>query len=99
MISGCAFALRASQRVLAMLASSRLNLTKTVRIEVGFEPHSFERRLVRQTRTDIRNRLHGHELDRLKIVLRKAAESRRIAFQFVGDPESREKAKRLLGIY
>ena len=70
-----------------------------VRIEVGFEPHPFEKTLVTQTQEDIRNRLHGHEFGRFKIVLKKGQGSQQIALQFLGDPESCEKAKRLLGIY
>jgi len=69
------------------------------KIEIGFAPHPFEKALVAQTRDDIRNRLHGHEFGRFKIVLKKSSHSQQIALQFLGDPESCEKAKRLLGIY
>jgi hypothetical protein len=70
-----------------------------VRIEVGFEPHPFEKQIVEQTKEDIENRLNGHEFGRFKIVLKKGHGSQQIALQFLGDPESCEKAKRLLGIY
>lgn len=56
-----------------------------VRIEVGFEPHPFEKGLVEQTQEDIANRLHGHEFGRFKIVLTKPPPSHQIAFQFAGD--------------
>jgi hypothetical protein len=70
-----------------------------VRIEVGFEPHPFQKALVEQTQEDIQNRLHGHEFGRFKIVLKKHQGSQVIALQFLGDPESCDKARRLLGIY
>jgi hypothetical protein len=41
-------------------------------------------------------RLQGHELGLLRIVLKKR--NGRLAFQFFGDPNSVEKAKGLLGI-
>jgi hypothetical protein len=49
-----------------------------VRIEVGFEPHPFEKAMIEQTKEDIENRLQGHEFGRFKIVLknrRKASKS------------------------
>ncbi|HEV2804735.1 MAG TPA: hypothetical protein VGW57_07385 [Chthoniobacterales bacterium] len=70
-----------------------------IRIEVGFEPHLFEKPMIEQTKEDIENRLQGHEFGRLKIVLKKPPQSQQIAIQFLGEPESCEKAKRLLGIY
>ena len=70
-----------------------------VKIEVGFEPHPFEKSVVEQTKEDIENRLQGHDFGRFKIVLKKPPHSQHIALQFLGDPESCEKAKRLLGIY
>jgi hypothetical protein len=70
-----------------------------VRIEVGFEPHPYEKALISQTHEDIRNRLHGHEFGRFKIVLKKPPHTQQITLQFLGDPESCDKAKRLLGIY
>ena len=70
-----------------------------VRIDVGFDPHPFEKAVVEETQEDIQNRLHGHEFGRFKIVLKKPPQSQQIALQFLGDPESCEKAKRLLGIY
>jgi hypothetical protein len=69
------------------------------KIEVGFEPHPFEKAMVEQTKQDIQSRLHGHEFGRFKIVLKKPPHSQQIAFQFLGDPESCDKARRLLGIY
>lgn len=70
-----------------------------VRIEVGFESHPFEKALVEQTKQDIQARLHGNEFGRFKIVLKKPPHSQQIALQFLGDPESCDKAKRILGIY
>lgn len=70
-----------------------------VKIEVDFEPHAFERPLIEQTKEDIQNRLHGHEFGRFKIVLKKPQHSQQIAFQFLGDPQDCDKARRLLGIY
>jgi hypothetical protein len=67
-------------------------------IEVGFKPHPFEKTLIEQTKEHIRNRLAGADINRLKIVLKKRPGSQ-IAFQFLGDPEGVDKAKRLLGIY
>jgi len=70
-----------------------------VKIEVGFVPHAFETALVEQTKDDIQNRLHSHEFGRFKIVLKKLHASHAISLQFLGDRESCEKARRLLGIY
>jgi len=70
-----------------------------IRIDVGFEPHPFEKTLIEQTKDDIENRLQGREFGRFKIVLKKGHGTQQIALQFLGDPDSCEKAKRLLGIY
>jgi hypothetical protein len=70
-----------------------------VRIEVGFEAHPFEKSMIEQTKEDIEHRLQGHEFGRFKIVLKKGHGTQQIALQFLGEPESCEKAKRLLGIY
>jgi hypothetical protein len=70
-----------------------------VKVEVRFEPHPLEKALVEQTKDDIQNRLHGHEFGRFKIVLKKPPQTQQISLQFLGDAESCEKAKRLLGIY
>jgi hypothetical protein len=70
-----------------------------IRIEVGFDPHPFEKAMVEQTREDIQNRLQQHEFGPLKIVLKKSYGGQQLAFEFVGDPESCDKARRLLGIY
>ena len=67
-------------------------------IEVGFNPHPFEKTLVEQTKEHIRNRLAGADINRLKIVLKKRPGSQ-IALQFLGDPDGVDQAKRLLGIY
>lgn len=67
-------------------------------IEVGFNPHPFEKTLVEQTKEHIRNRLRGADINRLKIVLKKRPGSQ-IALQFLGDPDGIDKAKLLLGIY
>lgn len=70
-----------------------------VKIEVGFQPHPFDKALVEQTKQDIQDRLAGHEFGLFKIVLKKPPGSQQPSFQFLGDPESCEKARRLLGIY
>ena len=67
-----------------------------VRLEMGFKPGWFERKLVRQTKLDILRKLEGQEFKLLRIVLKKR--DGRVALQFVGDGPSVEKAKDLLGI-
>ncbi|HST30184.1 MAG TPA: hypothetical protein VLK27_05035 [Chthoniobacterales bacterium] len=67
-----------------------------VRLEMGFKPGWLERKLVRQTKFDILRRLEGHSFGPLRIVLKKR--DGRLAFQFIGDTGSVEKAKDLLGI-
>jgi hypothetical protein len=67
-----------------------------VHLETGFKPRWFERNIIRQTKSDVLERLQGHELGLLRIVLKKR--NGRLAFQFFGDPNSVEKAKGLLGI-
>jgi hypothetical protein len=67
-------------------------------IEVGFNPHPFEKTMIEQTKEHIRDRLAGADINRLKIVLTKRPGGQ-IAFQFLGDPDGVDKAKRLLGIY
>jgi hypothetical protein len=67
-----------------------------VRLEIGFRPGWFERKLIRQTKFDILRRLNGHDFRLLRIVLKKR--DGRVAFQFFGDAGSVEKAKNLLGI-
>jgi len=67
-----------------------------VRLEVGFKPRWLERKLIRQTKSDVLRRLRGHDFGLLRIVLKKRAG--RVAFQFFGKPDSVERAKALLGI-
>jgi hypothetical protein len=67
-----------------------------VRLEMGFKPGWFERKLIRQTKLDILRKLDGHQFNLLRIVLKKR--DGRVAFQFFGDSGSVEKAKDLLGI-
>jgi hypothetical protein len=67
-----------------------------VRLEIGFKPVWFERKLIRQTKSDVRRRLKGHDFGLLRIVLKKR--DGQVAFQFFGEPGSAEKAKALLGI-
>ena len=78
------------------MAFARCNLMPI--IEVGFNPHPFEKTLIEQTKEHIRSRLAGADINRLKIVLKKGPGSQ-IAFQFLGDPDGVDLAKRLLGIY
>jgi hypothetical protein len=67
-----------------------------VRLEMGFKPGWFERKLIRQTKLDILRRLEGHSVESLRIVLKKR--DGRVTFQFIGDTGTIEKAKDLLGI-
>jgi hypothetical protein len=67
-----------------------------IKIELGFEPHPFEKAMIEQTREDIQNRLSGHEFGRFKIVLKKPPGSQQISLQFLGDPESETPAGHLL---
>jgi hypothetical protein len=67
-----------------------------VRLEVGFKPRWLERKLIRQTKSDVRRRLKGHHFNPLRIVLKKR--DGRVAFQFFGEPDSVEKVKALLGM-
>ncbi len=67
-----------------------------VRLEIDFKPGWFERKLIRQTKLDVLRRLGGHDFRLLRIVLKKR--DGRVAFQFIGDSSSVEKAKNLLGI-
>ena len=38
-------------------------------IEVGFNPHAFEKTLIEQTKEHIRNRLAGADINRIKIAM------------------------------
>jgi hypothetical protein len=67
-----------------------------VHIETDFRPRLFERKMIWQTKKDLRRRLHGHKLNLRRIVLKK--HNGRLKLKFVGDPGSIEKAKGLLGI-
>lgn len=69
-----------------------------VKIEVGFTPEQYEERMIEQTKEDVQAKLYAHDLGQLKIVLKKRPGSQ-IAFQFLGDADGIDKAKRLLGIY
>lgn len=67
-----------------------------VHVETDFRPRLFERKIVRQTKKDLRRRLEGHNFGFLRIVLKKR--DGRISLKFVGDIGSIEKAKDLLGV-
>jgi hypothetical protein len=67
-----------------------------VRLEVGFKPRWLERKLIRQTKSDVLRRLKGHHFNPLRIVLKKR--DGRVAFQFFGEPGSVKRAKALLGM-
>ena len=69
-----------------------------ITFQVDFTPHPFEKSGIEQTKDDIRMRLAGHDIQRLKIVMKKPAGGQ-IALQFLGDPQTVENARRLLGIY
>ena len=69
-----------------------------VKIEVGFAPEGFEKRMVQQTKEDVMTKLQGLDLGRVKIVFRKRP-GHQLAFQFLGDPDAIDKTKQILGIY
>ena len=65
--------------------------------ELGFKPNAFEKTTIEQTKADAQQRLEGQLLEDLKIVLKKLP-GNQIVFHFVGDPDSVDRAKRLLEI-
>ena len=67
-----------------------------VRLEIGFKPRWLDRQMIRQTKSDVLQRLSGHHFNLLRIVLKKR--NGHVAFHFFGEPGSVEKAKALLGI-
>ena len=69
-----------------------------VKIEVGFAPEGFEKRMVQQTKDDVIAKLQGLDLGRVKIVFKKRPDHQ-LAFQFLGDPDAIDKTKQILGIY
>jgi hypothetical protein len=69
-----------------------------VKIEVGFAPEGFEKRMVQQTKDDVMAKLQGLDLGRVKIVFKKRP-GHQLAFQFLGDPDAVDKTKQILGIY
>jgi hypothetical protein len=69
-----------------------------VKIEVCFAPEGFEKEMVQQTKDDVRAKLQGHDLGRVKIVMKKRP-GHQLAFQFLGDPDAIDKTKQILGIY
>lgn len=69
-----------------------------IRFQVDFTAHPFEKPAIEQTKEDIRSRLEGQDIQELKIVMKKPLGGQ-IALQFLGDPQTVEKARRLLGIY
>ena len=69
-----------------------------VKIEVGFAPEGFEKRLVKQTKDHVLAKLRGLDLGRVKIVFKKRP-GHQLAFQFLGDPDAVNKTKQILGIY
>jgi hypothetical protein len=66
-------------------------------IETDFIPGPFERRVVKQTKQDIQQRLQGYDLGFLRIVVKRKP-GFGFAFKFIGPAESVEKAKGLLGM-
>jgi hypothetical protein len=69
-----------------------------VKIEVGFAPEGFEKRMVQQTKDDVMAKLRGLDVGRVKIVFKKRP-GHQLAFQFLGDPDAVDKTKQILGIY
>ena len=67
-------------------------------IETDFRPGLFERRIVKQTKEDIKQRLQGYDLGFLRIVLKRKPGSG-FSLKFLGPDECVDKAKGLLGIY
>ena len=84
-----------SARVSAL--SLLYNCIPMLRLEIGFVPGPFERRVVQQTKEDIQQRLEGYDFGFLRIVIKRRPGG--FAFQFFGPTENVEKAKGLLGIY
>ena len=86
------------QRARGQLGPPTVLISFMTKIELDFVPTgAFERRLVYQIQDDIRARLEGHDITGIKIVLTKSRYNQ-IAFDFVGDPENIDKAKRLLAV-
>ena len=73
-----------------------LRLYSMLRLKIGFVPGPFEKRVVQQTKEDIRQRLQGYDLGCLRIVIKRRPGG--FAFQFFGPGEDVERAKGLLGI-
>ncbi|MEP7015700.1 MAG: hypothetical protein ABI925_09690 [Verrucomicrobiota bacterium] len=69
----------------------------TLRFDMDFVPSWLERRVVKQTKEDVKQRLQGHGPGFLRILLKRRKPGR-FAFQFFGEAETVEAAKRLLGI-
>ena len=69
-----------------------------VKIEVGFAPEGFEKKMVQQTKDDVMAKLQGLDLGRVKIVFKKRP-GHQLAFQFLGDPGAVDKTRQILGIY
>ena len=69
-----------------------------VKIEVGFTPEGFEKRIVQQTKDDLMAKLQGLDFGRVKIVFKKRP-GHQLAFQFLGDPDAIDQTKQILGIY
>ena len=69
-----------------------------IRFDVDFTPHPLERAGIEETKEDLRTRLEGHDIQDLRIVLKKPV-SGKIELQFRGEPAMVERAKRLLGVY
>ena len=68
-----------------------------VRIEVGFTPTGFEKRMVKQTKKDVAARLQAYDLDNVKVILKKLPDGR-LVFKFLGEEYDVDKVKGLLGI-
>lgn len=69
-----------------------------IKFVLGFAPKGSQKRAIKQTKAEIRDRLAGRGLRRLKIVLKQASSANRIRLQILGKPETVDMAKSILGI-
>ena len=65
---------------------------------IEFQPHPYEKQQIELTKDELRNRLAGHDIQRVKIMLRKLP-GNQMTFAFRGDPDNVAKVQRVLGIY
>ena len=69
-----------------------------VTVQIGFSVQGFEKYAVERTKAELLEKLQGYGFDRLRIVMKRLPGAR-LDFEFFGDPDQVENARRLLGIY